>query len=421
MLPEKLSNGLCSLNPKVDRLCMACEMQVSRQGKVSRSRFFNAVMRSSARLTYGQAWELLSRKPDSKHDAALRKTLEPLQAVYQALARARRQRGAIDFEFPETKIELNDEGKVAQMRVVERLESHRLIEECMIAANVEAAKRIGRARILGLYRVHEGPDPDKIDELFVFLRTFDVKLPPPDDVKPRDFSRLIHDLAARPEAELIKTMILRAMKQAHYHPQNVGHFGLALESYAHFTSPIRRYPDLIVHRALKWLIEHGSFKGFGYSKADMVQLGEHTSRAERRADEAVWDVEEQLKCAYMRERVGESFDALVSSVVPFGMFVRIPHLGIDGLVHVSALPADYYHRDPSGAALVGERTGQRYALMDRLRVRLTNVNLEERKIDFALEEGDGEGRRERGRPGGHDTPRKRGRGDERRRKGKRRG
>jgi len=382
MLPEALSNGLCSLNPKVDRLCMVCDMRVTKAGKVTRSQFYNGVMRSSARLTYAKAESLLSTKPASAADRRLRETLEPLQAVYRAFAKARRARGAIDFEFPETKIRLGDDGSIESVAPLERLESHRIIEECMIAANVEAAKKLAQARIPALYRVHEQPAAEKIEELWPFLKTFDLSLPPPDNIKPRDLSRVIAAFSDRPEADLVKMMVLRSMSQAKYQPQNIGHFGLALPRYAHFTSPIRRYPDLLVHRALKWLIEHGSFKGYDYSMAEMTRLGEQTSRCERRADEAVWDVEEQLKCAFMRERVGQEFDAQVASVVPFGLFVRIPQYGIDGLVHVSALPRDYYHREPSGAALVGERSGQRYALMDKITVRLSGVSLEERKIDF---------------------------------------
>ena len=382
MLPEALSNGLCSLNPKVDRLCMVCDMRVAKDGKVVRSKFYNGIMRSHARLTYSQAWQLLSTKPETTADKRLRATLEPLNDVYRAFAKARRGRGAIDFEFPETKIRLGKDGQVESMQPMVRLDSHRIIEECMIAANVEAAKKLAKARIPALFRIHEGPNEEKIEELWPFLRTFDVNLPPPDNVKPKDFSRILTALAERPEAELVKLMVLRAMNQAKYQPQNVGHFGLALTQYAHFTSPIRRYPDLLVHRALKWLIEHGSHRGYAYSMAQMTQLGEQTSRCERRADEAVWDVEEQLKCAFMRERVGEEFDVQISSVAPFGVFVRIPEFGVDGLVHVSALPRDYYHREASGAALVGERSGQRYALMDSLRVRLAGVSLEERKIDF---------------------------------------
>jgi ribonuclease R len=395
MLPEKLSNGICSLNPKVDRLCLICDMLITRRGVVSKSRFYNAVIRSHARLTYRRAWSILSDIKVQRREQRLAEILKPLQEVHRAFAGARRRRGAIDFDLPETVILLGDNGQVADVHPRERLETHRIIEECMIAANVEAAKRIRQARIPSLYRVHGGPDLDKLDELFLFLATFGLQLPAPNNVQPKDLSRIIQQLAGRPEADLVQTMILRSMNQALYQPKNIGHFGLSLPRYAHFTSPIRRYPDLLVHRAIKWLIDHGTFKGFGYTIADMTALGESCSRAERRADEAVWDVEEQLKCRFMRERVGESFDAVVSSVMSFGAFVRIPRFAVDGLVHVSTLPRDYYHREPSGTALVGERTGKRITLMDRVRVRLMGVNLEERKIDFVLEEDEPPRRRRR--------------------------
>jgi len=382
MLPEELSNGLCSLNPQVDRLCLACEMVVSRQGQVTRSRFFNAVMRSAARLTYTESADLLeSSRPRGPH-AKLKPQLAHLADVYRAFARARRRRGSIDFDLPETKIELDEQGKVRAVHPVQKRDTHRLIEECMIAANVEAAKRIRKTRVPGLYRVHEGPDAERLEELTLFLGTFGFKLPPPGKITPKDIAQIIERVSGKPEAELIETVVLRSMKQARYQPRNVGHFGLGLPAYAHFTSPIRRYPDLLVHRAIKWVVEKGSFKGFPYSLPEMEQLGERCSRAERRANEAVWDVEEQLKCLYMSTRVGEDFRVIVSSVVPFGLFVRVPELQIDGLVHVSSLPRDYYHRDPTGTKLNGERTGVSYGLTDMLDVRLVGANVEDRKIDF---------------------------------------
>jgi ribonuclease R len=408
MLPEELSNGLCSLNPQVDRLCLACEMIVSRQGLVKRSRFFSAVMRSAARLTYTGAEELLggrkrvrdagadeeplgARKASGPH-AKLVPELEHLRAVYRAFAKARRRRGSIDFDLPETKIELDAEGKVQRIRVVERLETHRLIEECMIAANVEAARWIRKKRVPGLYRVHEGPEAERLDELVLFLSTFGFKLPPAGKLTPKDLAHIVDRVAGRPEAELVETVVLRSMKQARYQPRNVGHFGLGLPAYAHFTSPIRRYPDLLLHRAIKWTVGGGTSKGFPYSMPEMERLGEQCSRTERRADEAVWDVEEQLKCLYMSGRVGEHFNAIVSSVVPFGLFVRIPELHVDGLVHVASLPADYYHRDATGTRLEGERTGEAYRLTDPMRVRLVRVDVDERKIDFVPAERDHEGR-----------------------------
>src|SRR5690606_36097928 len=321
MLPEELSNGLCSLNPQVDRLCLACEMIVSRQGQVKRSRFFSAVMRSAARLTYNDSAALLEGGKSRGPHAKLLPMLASLRAVYRAFARARRKRGSIDFDLPETKIELNVHGKVEAIHPVERRETHRLIEECMIAANVEAAKRIRKSRLPSLYRVHEGPDAERLEELMLFLRSFGFKVPPAGKLTPKHLADVIDKVGGKPEAELVETVVLRPLKQARYQPRNIGHFGLGLAAYTHFTSPIRRYPDLLVHRAIKWSIEKGSPKGYPYSLPEMEQLGERCSRYERRADEAVWDVEEQLKCLYMSTRTGEEFRVIVSSVVPFGLFV----------------------------------------------------------------------------------------------------
>jgi ribonuclease R len=349
---------------------------------VTGAEFYEAVMRSHARLTYGEAADILEGKKKVKR-AALRDTLMPLHGVYKAFAGARKVRGALDFELTETVIELDDDGNVAVIRPLTRLVTHRIIEECMIAANVEAAKRIRKSRLPSLYRVHAGPDPKKEEELRLFLQTFDIKLPPKAKLEPLHLSRILHEAKGEPEAELIETVLLRSMSKAVYQVGNIGHFGLGLSEYAHFTSPIRRYPDLLVHRAIKWAISHRSSRGFAYSQHEMTQLGERCSAAERRADKAVWDVEEQLKCRYMQQHVGDEFRVIVASVVPFGLFVRVPELHIDGLIHVSALPPDYYHRDPSGTALVGERSGRRFQLTDRLTARLARVDLEERKIDFA--------------------------------------
>jgi ribonuclease R len=382
MLPEVLSNGLCSLNPHVDRLCLACEMHVSPKGEVTRSRFFEGLMKSAARLTYTEAWELLSSKAAGGKHTKLNPALRHLRDVYEAFERARRRRGAIDFHLAETVIKLGADGKVEDIHPLHRVITHKIIEECMIAANVEAAKLIRKSRVPGLYSVHEGPNAERVEELTLFLQTFGLKLPPLAKLTPQHLGRILHSVEDKPEAQLIETVLLRTMSKAIYQPKSIGHFGLALDAYAHFTSPIRRYPDLLVHRAIKWSIKHRSAKGYAYSLAEMEQLGRSCSQAERRADEAVWDVEEQLKCIFMQDKVGEEFNVIVASVVPFGLFVRIPELQIDGLVHVSSLPGDYYHKDSSGTALVGERTGSTYKLMDRIKVRLTSVNLEERKIDF---------------------------------------
>lgn len=393
MLPESLSNGLCSLNPGVDRLCLACEMEVSSGGRVIGSRFFEAVMRSAARLTYTGSAELLGGKGQRGEHVKVVPRLEHLRAVWRALEEARLRRGAIDFDLPQTAIELDDSGKIRSLRLAERLPTHRIIEECMIAANVEAAKQIRRSRLPSLYRVHAGPDPDRIEEISAVLQMLRLDALPQGKPEPRQFSRLIASLAGKPEAQLVESMVLRAMNQARYQPRNVGHFGLALGAYAHFTSPIRRYPDLLVHRALKWSLKQspktGGHKGYPYSLAEMERLGEHCSRTERRADEAVWDVEEQLKCAYMKHRVGDPFQVVVTGVVPFGLFVRVPELQVDGLVHASTLPGDYYRRHASGMMLEGERGGARYRLADSLKVRLAAVNVEERKIDFVPLESSG--------------------------------
>ncbi len=401
MLPEELSNGLCSLKPHVDRLCLVCEMQVSRSGEVTRSRFYDAVMRSAARLTYTEAAAMLvAARPRGPH-AELKPALQHLNAVYEAFAGVRKQRGAIDFDLPEAKIELDERGHVKSVRAVERLVTHKIIEECMIAANVEAAKRIHKGKIPGLYRVHEGPDEGKLEELVLFLRTFGHKLAP-NRISPKEINRILASVSGKPEEELVETVVLRSMMQARYQPGNVGHFGLALGAYAHFTSPIRRYPDLLVHRAIKWLNDKRSAKGFRYALPEMEQLGEHCSQTERRADAATREVAERLKCVYIKERVGETFDVVISSVVPFGLFVRLAEIQADGLVHVTALPRDYYHRDPTGTTLKGERSGREYRLTESIKVRLAGVNVEERKIDFVPIESDGQaaeprrGRRGRG-------------------------
>ena len=392
MLPEELSNGLCSLKPHVDRLCLVCEMQVTRAGEVTRSRFYDAVMRSAARLTYTEAANMLvAIRPRGPH-AEIKPALQHLNAVYEAFAAVRKRRGAIDFDLPETKVELDERGQVRSVRAVERLVTHKIIEECMIAANVEAAKRINKGRIAALYRVHEGPDERKLEELVLFLRTFGHKLAP-NKVTPKEINRILASVSGKPEEEIVETVVLRSMMQARYQPGNIGHFGLALGAYAHFTSPIRRYPDLLVHRAIKWLNDKRSAKGYRYALPEMEQLGEHCSRTERRADEATREVAERLKCVYLKERVGETFDVVISSVVPFGLFVRVPEVQADGLVHVTALPRDYYHKDPTGTVLKGERSGREYRLTETLQVRLAGVNVEERKIDFVPVESDQQARK----------------------------
>ena len=386
MLPETLSNGLCSLQPRQDRLCLCCDMTVSRQGEVRQSRFYEAVMRSVRRFTYGEAARVLSGESGNDNvppaDSATFRSLKALADVYAAFLARRCDRGGLEFNPSEVVLELDDRGRISSIAPRQRLVTHRIIEECMIAANVEAAKWLLKARIPSLYRVHEGPGPERVDELILFLRTLGITSVSPGRLQPADMNRILKATASGPEAELVETMLLRCMARAEYRPKNNGHFGLALPAYAHFTSPIRRYPDLLVHRAIKHLLHHGGAKGFGYDMAAMEHLGQHCSRAEKRADEAVWDVEERLKCAWLQDRVGDEFTVSVASIAPFGIFVRVPDLGIDGLVHVTSLPRDYYHVDAGGSALTGENYGNSYRLADRLQVQLTSVSVRERKIDF---------------------------------------
>lgn len=388
MLPEALSNGLCSLNPEVDRLCLACDLTISFLGRITRSRFVAAVMRSHARLTYDAVAAMLVAQ-----DSRIRRRYEPLlphlenlYGVFRALQAAREQRGAIDFETQETIIEYGPDRKIERILPTERNDAHRLIEECMIAANVAAARFLQRHRIPGLYRVHEGPTLEKLEKLRCFLGELGLGLGGGDKPAPPDFAMLLERIQGRPDGHLIQTVMLRSLAQAVYSPDNVGHFGLSLEAYAHFTSPIRRFPDLLTHRAIRHVLQGGKADNFGYSHADMAQLGEQCSMTERRADEAVWDAVEWLKCEYMRDKVGEEYDGVVASVTAFGLFVELKDIYVQGLVHVTALRNDYYHFDPAGHRLRGERSGQVYRLGDPLRVRVMRVDLDERKIDFELAE-----------------------------------
>ncbi|MGA7978915.1 MAG: ribonuclease R [Chromatiaceae bacterium] len=388
MLPEVLSNGLCSLNPEVDRLCMACELYVGREGQVSRSRFFPAVIRSHARLTYDQvAAMLVDGDPDlCEQYAALLPHLHELHALYQALHRARAARGAIDFDTTETRFEFNSQGRIEAIHPLVRNDAHRIIEECMLAANVAAARLFERKKLPALYRIHETPTEEKLTDLREFLGELGLKLPGGAKPTAQDYAALLEKVKDRPERHLIQTVLLRSMQQAMYSSDNVGHFGLAYPAYTHFTSPIRRYPDLIVHRAIKHLLEGGTAADFDYSKPDLQSIGEHCSGTERRADEATRDAESWLKCEYMEDKLGEHFDGTITSVNSFGIFVELDNIYVDGLVHITALDNDYYHFDPVGHRLTGERTGTVYRLGDRLHVKLAAVNLDERKIDFVLAE-----------------------------------
>jgi ribonuclease R len=387
MLPEVLSNGLCSLNPQVDRLCMVCEMRVSVAGNVSGAKFYEGIMRSKARLTYGQVSDFLTGKSKAAVPKAQQDSVRQLHALYKAFAKARGRRGAIEIDLPQTKFKLNKAGEIDRIEVVPRNDAHRLIEECMIAANVEAAKFLKKQRIPGLYRVHPRPDPDRFDDLRLYLITLGLKVPHPEHVEPRHFTKLIEQVKGRPDSAAITMAMLRSLTHAEYSPANVGHFGLALDSYAHFTSPIRRYPDLLVHRAIRHIVRGGKPGKYVYSPKEMERLGAITSAHEKRAEDATRDVEAWLKCQYMQGHLGDEFDGVITGVTNFGVFVQITELMTDGLVHVTSLANDYYKYDVGSQSLIGERSGQSYRLGQQLRVRVQRVDMETRKIDFRPVEG----------------------------------
>jgi ribonuclease R len=391
MLPEALSNGICSLNPKVDRLCMVCDMQVNREGEIVSSKFYEAVMRSHARLTYTKVWEAVGEKLADARDeiGALMPRIESLHQLYKLLAKARQKRGSIDFESTEVKFRLAASGEVIQLGSEPRNDAHKLIEECMIAANVEAARFLIRKRIPAPYRVHEPPPASKYEDLLEFLREFKLKLPPAAEVKPADFSALLKKIRKRPDVSLIESVMLRSQSMAVYQPENTGHFGLALDAYTHFTSPIRRYPDLLVHRAIRYAISGEKPTNYEYSPTQMGSMSVHCSHNERRAQEAERDVDERYKCAWMEKHVGSEFDGVVSGVTSFGLFVELTESRINGLVHITQLPNDYYHFDPKRHLLSGERRGLSFRLGDQVRIQVLRASLEDRKIDFRLvaEEG----------------------------------
>jgi ribonuclease R len=383
MLPEVLSNGLCSINPQVDRLCMTCELYIDSTGVVKRSRFFPAVMRSHARLIYNDVAAMLEGDAElcDKH-ADILPHLHNLYQLYQVLQSQRSERGAIDFDTTETRIEFNQQMRVERIVPVIRNDAHRLIEECMLAANVAAARFLLRTKQPALYRIHEGPAEEKLTDLKEFLGELGLSLPGGKKPNAADYAFLLDQISGRPDRHLIQTVLLRSLSQAVYSSDNVGHFGLSYQAYTHFTSPIRRYPDLIVHRALKHAIEKRSADEFDYAKPELQGLGEHCSSTERKADEATRDALDWLKCEYMLDKVGETFNGIITSVNSFGVFVELNEIYVDGLVHITALDNDYYHYDPVGHRLTGERTGKVLRLGDPITITVANVNLDDRKIDF---------------------------------------
>jgi len=382
MLPEVLSNGLCSLNPKVDRLCLACDMQVSASGKVTKSTFVEGVLRSKARLTYGEVGAFLDKGSKKAVPKPLHDSIRNLHALYKALAKARSRRGAIELDLPQTKFELDPNGEIERIRVVDRNDAHKLIEECMIAANVQAAKFLRRHRMPGLYRVHAKPDPERFGELRLYLVSLGLKVPHPEHVQAREFNNLLRQVKDRPDSAAISMAMLRSLTHAEYSPENIGHFGLSLDAYAHFTSPIRRYPDLLVHRAIRHVLRGGKPGRYHYDRSRMEKLGHITSAHERRAEEATREVEAWLKCQYMEAHLGDEFDGVITGVTNFGVFVQLPALQVDGLVHVTSLVNDYYNYEPGRQQLVGERSGRTYGLGEAMRIRVHKVDMETRRIDF---------------------------------------
>ncbi|MCB6182449.1 ribonuclease R [Leeia sp. TBRC 13508] len=381
MLPEALSNGICSLNPAVERLCMVCDMQINKKGEIKKYEFYEAVMFSQARLTYTKVANWLA-KPEEIVDPeakALLPHLQHLNQVFDALKAARDVRGAIDFDTTETQMIFNDQGKIETIVPVVRNDAHRLIEECMLAANVCAADIILKHKHPCLFRNHDVPSPDKQEKLRTFLRETGLGLGGGEKPTAKDYAQLMEKIRERPDAGLMQTVLLRSLMQAQYEPDNIGHFGLGYEAYTHFTSPIRRYPDLLVHRTIKAILA-----GKKYKAGNWTQLGEHCSMTERRADEASRDVENWLKCYFMQDKVGEVYAGTISAATAFGIFVLLDDIYIEGLVHISELGRDYFHFDPIRHQLLGEKTGVVYQLGSRVTIKVVRVDMETNKIDFVL-------------------------------------
>jgi len=387
MLPEVLSNGLCSLNPEVDRLSMVCEMDISASGDVKSYRFSEGLMRSHARLTYDQvAAMVIDGDADlCQQYAELLPHLHELYQLYQVLAKKRAQRGAIDFETVETQIVFAEDRKIEKLAPVIRNDAHRVIEECMLAANVSAANFLLENKIAALYRNHKGPTDEKLKAIKEFISPLGLVLGGGDEPTAMDYSKLLNEIKERPDFEVLQTVMLRSLSQAVYEVENVGHFGLSFEAYAHFTSPIRRYPDLLVHRAIKHIISGQKVSAYNYTQEQMADLGQHCSITERRADDATRDATDWLKCEYMLDKVGEEFEGRISTVTGFGLFIVLDDIHVEGLVHITALKDDYFHYDKMSHRMKGERTGQSYQLGDKICIKVAAVSLDERKIDFILQ------------------------------------
>lgn len=417
MLPEVLSNGLCSLRPKVDRLAMVCEMNITKKGEVEDFEFSEALIRSKERLTYTRVAQVLSEKdsdkqPERRKLKGLADNIDTLYALYQALLKSREKRGALDFDSVEVRFEFDEQRKIKKIVPIKRNEAHRLIEECMLCANISAARFLAKHKVSALYRVHQPPQNERLENLRDFLTHLGLRLSLSEKPEPAQFSSLIESLKDRPDRKLIETQILRAQQQALYQPENEGHFGLAYSEYAHFTSPIRRYPDLLVHRAIRSIIQKQK-KLYPYDMSAMQSLGEHCSMAERRAEDASRDVVQWLKCEYLLDHVGDKVHALVTAVTQFGLFAELDGIYVEGLIHITTLPQDYYEYDSMALCLTGKETNRRFTLGDKVLVQVARVSLEERKVDLVLadsgDESDSRSRRmqRKGKDKGKQKPAKR--------------
>ncbi len=410
MLPEDLSNGLCSLKPNEDRLVMVCKMDISRDGNITSYKFCEGIIHSHARLTYTEVAAMLEpaktetdrrlqQRIQDKHHRLL-PDLKALYALYKVLHKSRQQRGALDFDSTETRIIFSEKKKIKEIIPVERNDAHRIIEECMLCANVCSAEFLLQSKLPALYRVHPGPNEEKVAKLYDFLRGIGIGLPRREKPTPSDYQLILQRLRNRPDKHLLQVLVIRSLMQAVYQPQNAGHFGLGFEAYTHFTSPIRRYPDLLVHRAIRYLIRTGKHKQhclgisgqkklnrqeiYPYRLNELEQLGEELSMTERRADAATYDVLDWLKCEYIKQHIGEEFSGTVASVTSFGLFVQLDDVYVEGLVHVTALHNDYYHYDATAHTLTGERSGYQFQMGDKVQVIVARVDLDDKKIDLQL-------------------------------------
>lgn len=389
MLPEILSNGLCSLNPQVNRLCFTCDMQITEDGEIDNYDFYPAVMYSHARLTYTQVAAFIGEDGDTEHGISeeLLPHISNLYALSKCLNKRRKSLGMIEFDIPEPVIMFNDERKIEQILPRVRNDAHRLIEECMLAANICASICLDDSDLAGIYRVHDSPDTDKIEDVRHFLRQFKLLLPGGEEPEPQHYAAVVSKITDAQTAKIVQTALLRSMKQARYSADNDGHFALNFDSYTHFTSPIRRYADLVVHRQLKRFISDHTARDEENKLIEISKTADQVSITERRADDATRDAIQWLKCEYMSHKIGERLWGTVSSVTDFGLFVELEDVYVDGLVHITSLVEDYYRYDQERRLLIGESSGRVYRMGQRLEIQVSRVDMEQCRIDFALVEG----------------------------------